>query len=59
MNQKYFPHSFYSATLHSQQVSKLGLGYYAFQIAYYAFERRSKFFPIMPQLCSTVPYYVP
>ena len=25
----------------------LGLGYYAFQIAYYAFEQCSKIFPIM------------
>ena len=29
-----------------------------FKIAYYAFEQCSKFFPIMLQLCSTVPNYV-
>ena len=37
----------------------VGLGlYYAFKIAFYAFEQCSKIFPIMPQLCSIVPYYM-
>ena len=35
----------------------LGLGLYAFQITYYAFEQCFKILPIMPQLCSIVPYY--
>ena len=37
----------------------IGQVYYAFQIAYYAFEQCFKIFPIMPQLCSIVPYYAP